>query len=977
MRNWLAVLIITALGVVATTPVWGLGFGDLDVHSALGQRLDAELQLLAVSAKERKSLSVQLASPAAYNQFGVHRGLAVRKVYAEVVSGNKDGRVKVLLTSDKPIREPFLVLLLEAKWSGNRALREYTLLLDPPSAPSESVSQSVTPKKNDVDALASATSQPETRSAPTTQPRPEANQESDSAQSSAPNADVASQSDDSESSSNVASQTATNRTSEPADQYGPVKADQTLWSIAETVRPDPSITMEQMMLAIYQANANKFDGNINSMYHDVMLTIPSAEQIRAIDPSTAESRIQQQMSAYISGSDDKQVASSKDNKDNEAAVATSSPSESEDSTGDVPSQLTAQDSTVVGTQPSNMPTSKSDSQTGSTSQTSNGNVATVVSKLSQTSESGDSKGAAKASTADTVAKEATSSDGKNNEQQKGNGYAVVGGIGVTRVSDQSAQTSDNTSEKTGQDTQNQQGKVADATSKDASKKSVSPSPASTESSSQIAESNSLVSSIMGTLTQYVPRNIVLGSLAVLAILVVMIILLLVIRFFRRQDQSAEWVDLDKDIDQSGQLDTTQDPELGIDSETDNKPRIEDILEDADTLMENDLHDDALSMISRGLESYPHESALVRKRLQVYWTLGDRKSFVEVVKHGDIAPNFEDPDWLQVAEWGHQLVPEEEVFMAPSEPDESESGQDSELEETAAEVGDADSDAPNDVDLEEALAQLDGDALTESDSGTDQAHSDAINIVDEQSAESGPELDEAQVLGYQQAASGGSAERRSAPGPAVKAALESATGQAAGYDPGVSVMMPSSNEGDNKGSIWGSKIDLSSFDAEGLTLESDNSKQSGSDNSKFSDLDVDSAGVSEEAIGYGASPAEAVPEPETIQATDEDATPESAEVDLSEEDLDLAASIEEAHVIDDPLSAPEPDPEPQEVQVEPQSAMPESGNPDDGEGLDVKLDLARAYIEVGDSDMAKSLLEEVRNGGTDEQRNNAEELLART
>ena len=42
----------------------------------------------------------------------------------------------------------------------------------------------------------------------------------------------------------------------------------------------------------------------------------------------------------------------------------------------------------------------------------------------------------------------------------------------------------------------------------------------------------------------------------------------------------------------------------------------------------------------------------------------------------------------------------------------------------------------------------------------------------------------------------------------------------------------------------------------------------------------------------------------------------------------------------------------------------------------KLDLARAYLDMGDSDMAKSLLNEVAQQGNDAQKKEAEELLKR-
>jgi pilus assembly protein FimV len=46
----------------------------------------------------------------------------------------------------------------------------------------------------------------------------------------------------------------------------------------------------------------------------------------------------------------------------------------------------------------------------------------------------------------------------------------------------------------------------------------------------------------------------------------------------------------------------------------------------------------------------------------------------------------------------------------------------------------------------------------------------------------------------------------------------------------------------------------------------------------------------------------------------------------------------------------------------------------GDEVATKLDLARAYIDMGDSEGAQSALEEVMTEGSDEQKKQAEELL---
>ena len=50
----------------------------------------------------------------------------------------------------------------------------------------------------------------------------------------------------------------------PSSSYGPVKEKDTLWSIAQKLRPNRSISVQQMMLAIQRKNANSFLGCVRA-----------------------------------------------------------------------------------------------------------------------------------------------------------------------------------------------------------------------------------------------------------------------------------------------------------------------------------------------------------------------------------------------------------------------------------------------------------------------------------------------------------------------------------------------------------------------------------------------------------------------------------------------------------------------------------------------------------------------------------------
>ena len=70
----------------------------------------------------------------------------------------------------------------------------------------------------------------------------------------------------------------------PYDSYGPITAKDTLWNIALKVRPDPRLSVYQVMQALYENNPNAFkDNNLNYMVDGQYLTIPSIDVMRAIN----------------------------------------------------------------------------------------------------------------------------------------------------------------------------------------------------------------------------------------------------------------------------------------------------------------------------------------------------------------------------------------------------------------------------------------------------------------------------------------------------------------------------------------------------------------------------------------------------------------------------------------------------------------------------------------------------------------------
>ena len=243
--------------LAVSTRMHALGLGEIDVRSALNEPFDAQVTLTSASNEQLETLRVSIASSEAFARAGIPR-TAILREFEFAVERSGDGKPVIRISTDDPIREPFMDFLLEAAWPSGRMLKQYTILVDPPytmpAAPPAPVA-AVTPAPR---AQVAVTPAPAPGRQPVTAP------------STAPARVTA--------------------TPGPAPStYGPVKRNDTLWKIASQVRPGSDISMEQMMLALQRANPDAFAGNnINNLQRGAVLQVPSREEI--LTQSAAEAR---------------------------------------------------------------------------------------------------------------------------------------------------------------------------------------------------------------------------------------------------------------------------------------------------------------------------------------------------------------------------------------------------------------------------------------------------------------------------------------------------------------------------------------------------------------------------------------------------------------------------------------------------------------------------------------------------------------
>ncbi|AZD84442.1 hypothetical protein C4K14_1603 [Pseudomonas chlororaphis subsp. aureofaciens] len=129
-RPWLLLLLLATLYSPLASAV---GLGEITVHSALNQPLEAEIALVQAQSLEEGELSVSLATAGEFKQAGIERLPFLEDLrFTPILQGE---RRMIRVVSSKPVNEPFLDFLLQVNQANGRQLREYTLLIDPPGSP--------------------------------------------------------------------------------------------------------------------------------------------------------------------------------------------------------------------------------------------------------------------------------------------------------------------------------------------------------------------------------------------------------------------------------------------------------------------------------------------------------------------------------------------------------------------------------------------------------------------------------------------------------------------------------------------------------------------------------------------------------------------------------------------------------------------------------------------------------------------------
>lgn len=273
------------------------GLGRLTVQSALGQPLQAEVEVTALGREELGSLSARLASPDAFRQAGLEYNPALSGLRF-AIEQRPGGAAVVRVTSSQPVNEPFVDLLVELNWDSGRFVREYTFLLDPPELRMgrDTLVAGGAGTAVSMPALAAA---PAAAVAPSAPPRVGAGSAisvapvaTSAARPAAPAAALPSPV--------IAAASPVVPPAVPADGAPGtvrVRSGDTAAKIAARIKP-AHVTVEQAVMALYQANPRAFFGTVHQLFAGVDLTIPDAATMDAIDAADARREIRAQAAEF-------------------------------------------------------------------------------------------------------------------------------------------------------------------------------------------------------------------------------------------------------------------------------------------------------------------------------------------------------------------------------------------------------------------------------------------------------------------------------------------------------------------------------------------------------------------------------------------------------------------------------------------------------------------------------------------------------
>lgn len=239
-----------------------LGLSTIGLHSHLNEPLEAEITIKDLNGLDVNTIKTTVGDPEQYSKLGLDPPIWLNQIHFEIIKKNGSENPILRLTTQQPIKEPFVDLVIEIAWPDGKLVREYTVLLDPPKLKAPLSSPKVLmleSQKNIKSELTQSLASPkDTKFYQPLSSKSELTQSLASAK-------------DTPSSNSVGVSF--------GQQYGPIN-DEALWSIARKLVDNSTFSVNQAIMAIVKKNPQAFvRGNMNSLRKGAILNLPTKQEL--------------------------------------------------------------------------------------------------------------------------------------------------------------------------------------------------------------------------------------------------------------------------------------------------------------------------------------------------------------------------------------------------------------------------------------------------------------------------------------------------------------------------------------------------------------------------------------------------------------------------------------------------------------------------------------------------------------------------
>jgi len=960
-----------------------LGLGEIEVTTALNQELNAEIELLSAAPEDVETLIVKLASRDEFIRAGIDRPYMLNSL--RFTAETRDGVPFVRVTSDKPVREPFLSFLVEVDWPKGHMMREYTILLDPPVF----LEQQAPAQQEQLRPAAMEASPPATRGVSEPQSssgfRPAVMGAAATTPSAAavpvPEAGVQT----SQAQAPYQSAPAYTQTYYQSPGGHRVQQGDTLWSLADAMRPDQSVSIEQMMLAMLRSNPEAFiNENVNGLKRGYILRIPDGDDIVAINQEEAVDLVREQNALwreYYQAVAGGETASSMDREDEGSAGA------GMDESGDSRLEIVAAGSGISASgakDPTQMSSSELRAELAIAREALetervekeelNHRVVSLegqVDRMKSLLTLEDSDLAEMQQVATPVEGEAIPEAGASEEamfeeldEMVIDETALADDVAVEEITETEEVVIDESAVEEG----GEQEVFIDEEQVEMVEELAGLPEASTEdfSLSQNTEPAFMQQQKQDPLAMLL-NNPVLLAAAGGGLLLVLLLIALIMK--RRKSGDEEFAvagnldDIDNITDQVDDRDIIREVEdvqveqemaeaeavaetvvTGLDADTaatqpstedteaetaeaeaESEPR-DDVIAEADVYLAYGIYQQAEELLQNAIKDNPDKDGYRVKLAETYLAGKNSDGFVELATEMNQSRAGEDtPAWQKIVDIGQQLVPGHAVLAGTSA-----GGLDMDDNLTSESPEPIDFDPGSEEDQQASAPELDL-AFDESDAGIVEAPEEAIT-----SAES---------VEFDLSETGAEAAAEAETEESIEFGLSETQAFEADQTDEFSLDIEASELGiEDSGEADAGEFDLDlSADAEEALAADEEKEDTG-----FSLDDVDEASLDFDASELG------VKEPEAEESLDKTAVLDLSETTMEEAVVEMVAEpASTAESMDDDL---------------------DMSDLDDIDEVGTKLDLAKAYLDMGDADGTRSILDEVMTEGNDDQKKEADDLL---